>query len=118
MIRTFKGVHLVSLLVSLTFATFAFASVQDAGAWTRITIDNDRNDCLNGWISMDVRVDVDGESFSFDPSCSFSFSQSFSTRAGVSCRADAGMCSSFSPYHQFEVTCGTSREYVDISCPP
>ncbi|MAZ47489.1 MAG: hypothetical protein CME65_02935 [Halobacteriovoraceae bacterium] len=63
----------------------------------RIRIDHDRNDCQDGWITMDVTVIVGHQRFNFNPSCSFSFNKKFTTNAGVKCEAKAGMCSSFSP---------------------
>lgn len=82
-----------------------------------ISINNDKDDCKDSWISMDVTVEVDGESFSFDPSCEFSFNKDFKTKKGLSCKAQAGMCSSFSPRNRFEVSCDDgSQEGVQIEC--
>jgi hypothetical protein len=84
---------------------------------TQISIDNDEDDCKAARISMDVTVKVDGESFDFDPSCEFSFNKDFKTKSGLSCQAQAGMCSSFSPRNRFEVSCEDgSREGVVIEC--
>lgn len=83
-----------------------------------VSIETDWRDCLDGRISMDVDVRVDGEQFSFSPSCSFSFDNSFTTKKGRSCEVSAGMCSAFSPEKRFEVSCeGLSDEGVDIQCP-
>jgi hypothetical protein len=95
-----------------------FVSTAAEAQFTRITIRRDRYACATGGFSMFVQVDVDNEPFSFNPSCQFSFSQSFSTRAGVNCRIDGGMCSNFYPYKQIEVNCGSARDYVDLVCPP
>jgi len=93
-----------------------FASITYAGVY--IEIDNDEDDCIDGWISMDVTVRVDGEEFDFNPSCDFSFSDNFITNTGLNCEVDAGMCSGFSPDGRFEVECedGSSEE-IDIECP-
>lgn len=72
--------------------------------------------CLD-WMSMDIDVIVDGERFSFNPSCSFSFSRGFKTKKGVQCRVEAGMCSSFYPENAFEVRCdGGLRGEIGIPC--
>ena len=36
---------------------------------TSIEIDADKDDCTAGWISMDVKVTVDGEEFKFEVTC-------------------------------------------------
>jgi hypothetical protein len=83
-----------------------------------INIRTDKDDCVKSWISMDVDVTVDSESFSFDPSCRFSFDDSFKTKKGLKCDVRAGMCSVFSPKNQFEVSCDDgSSEKVIIDCP-
>lgn len=83
-----------------------------------INIDHDESDCVDGWISMDVRVTVDSESFDFNPSCNFSFDDDFVTSEGTECEISAGMCSSFFPLNKFEVSCeGHITESVDIECP-
>ncbi len=106
---------MMKIVVASMLLVFAVGST--ASAYPRIEIDHDANDCVDGWISMDVSVYVDGENFKFDPSCSFSFNQSFTTSAGIACEAAAGMCSSFSPYNAFEVKCDGGSESVTIACP-
>lgn len=89
-----------------------------APSWSDIEIETDEYDCIDGWISMDVTVTVDEETFDFSPSCSFSFSESFVTSKGTQCEIEAGMCSGFSPEKKLEVTCeDLSTEYVEILCP-
>lgn len=98
----------MALLISISVPAFASA----------IQINNDENDCVDGWISMDVTVEVGSESFRFDPSCSFSFDDQFTTSSGVECKVEAGMCSNFSPEKRFEVSCDDgSSSGVDIKCP-
>ena len=93
-----------------------FLAIQSQASTIQIT--NDENDCLDGWISMDVRVQVEDESFSFSPSCRFSFDEDFKTQSGQSCQIRAGMCSDFSPLHKIEVTCnGVSADPVEVKCP-
>ena len=89
-----------------------------AEAIGRVQIENDKSDCVNGWVSMDVTVRVDGETFKFTPSCKFSFNESFKTKEGRECRIDAGMCSSFSPTNKIEVVCKPgSQDSVTVDCP-
>ena len=84
----------------------------------KIKITPDTDDCINGWMSMDVVVSVDDEVFRFDPSCKFSFSKTFKTKNGFECKIDAGMCSSFSPKNRIEVACpNLSVISVPVKCP-
>ncbi len=88
-------------------------------ATANVTIENDEEDCLDGWLSMDVTVLVNGERFKFAPSCAFSFDKTFTTSSGETCIAEAGMCSPFTPQGQFKVHCETSgSETIGILCPP
>lgn len=106
-----KIIH--KLMISLSFfaASVAMASVA-------IQIDHDKDDCVDGRISMDVIVKVGDEKFNFDPSCGFSFGEDFKTKAGVKCEVKAGMCSGFSPEKRLEVSCEDgSSAGVDIKCP-
>lgn len=104
-----KLYHLM-MLVLLLSTTLAHST-------PRIRIDHDRNDCQDGWITMDVTVIVGYQRFNFDPSCSFSFNKKFTTNAGVKCEARAGMCSSFSPRQRFEVRCEDgANARVNIKC--
>ncbi len=82
-----------------------------------INIETDVNDCIDGWISMDVTVQVGLEKFKFSPSCNFSFNDSFKTASGTKCRISVGMCSNFSPRNQIEVRCdkGADRS-VPVKC--
>lgn len=96
-------------LMSL-FSTLSLAS--------GVVIDNDENDCVNGFISMDVVVRVDSESFRFNPSCRFSFDDTFKTSRGVKCKISAGMCTSFSPKEKIEVSCSDGgNDSVKVKCP-
>jgi len=84
-----------------------------------IDIDTEKNDCIEGEISMDVEVEVNGEDFKFKPSCSFTFSKTFETKSGIKCKVESGMCSSFSGRGKLEVDCeGHNDESVDILCTP
>lgn len=104
------------LSVLLALSASALPSTSQARA--RIDIDHDEDDCLDGWISMDVTVRVDGESFKFNPSCSFSFSKRFKTNSGLECKVEAGMCSGFFPENKIEVSCEDySSESVTVDCP-
>ena len=106
-----KKYHKLLVLLSLFVTSIAIASID-------IQIDHDEDDCVDGWVSMDVTVTVGDEEFDFDPSCSFSFDEDFETRAGVKCEVEAGMCSGFSPEERLEVSCEDgSSAYVDIECP-
>lgn len=106
------------LAVSATLLTAGLASHSIEAARARVRIENDRNDCVNGWLSMDVSVYVDNERFDFDPSCSFSFDKRFTTRDNLECRVSAGMCSSFSPHERIEVSCDDgSGDSVTVDCP-
>jgi len=97
---------LISLLMISSMASAA-----------NIKIDADEDDCIDGWISMDINVSVNGERFNFDPSCNFSFDDTIKTSSGMECRVEAGMCSSFSPQKRFEVTCDDgSSEEIPIKC--
>lgn len=99
----------------LILLTFVYLSVGNAR--TRLEVHNDKNDCLRGWISMDVEVRVDGLKFDFSPSCNFSFLREFKTVKGMKCRINAGMCSAFSPKNKFEVRCDDGAfESVKILC--
>lgn len=87
------------------------------GSGTKIQIEPDDKDCLEGKMSMDVAVKIDGEKFDLDPSCSFSFSRTLKTKSGKECEVRAGMCSSFSPENLFEVKCRDgAKASVPISC--
>lgn len=104
--------HLFLLFVAIT----AFGSTSFGRS--NIRIDSDKDKCVQGWISMDVNVTVNGEGFKFDPSCKFSFDQDFATSKGIKCRINAGMCSSFSPANKIEVECRDgSQESVTVACP-
>ncbi len=95
----------------LTSAQFLYAS-------SKIEIENDADDCLEGWLGMDFTIKVDDESFDFRASCDFSFDEEFTTKSGVKCEIEAGMCSGFSPEKRFEVECDDgSEEGIDILCP-
>ncbi len=84
-----------------------------------IEIDNDKDDCIDGWMSMDIEVTIDGEDFDFNPSCNFSFSEKNQTQTGKSCKIEAGMCSGFSPEEEFQIECDDGRvAEIDILCPP
>ncbi|MCB0367518.1 MAG: hypothetical protein H6624_12585 [Bdellovibrionaceae bacterium] len=102
----------------LIFSLVALLHVPVATGQMAIRIDHDENDCVDGWISMDVRVQVGFETFDFNPSCSFSFNDSFATEDGIQCEIAAGMCSAFSPYNRIEVSCEDgSSDGVDVKCP-
>jgi len=76
------------------------------------------NDCTAGWLSVDVAVIVNGERFSFSPSCDYAFTRRFRTHGGLECVVDAGMCSGFWSDNRFKVQCDDgSSESVAISCP-
>ena len=106
-----KKIHLILMVLSIFILSSALGTAT-------IEIDHDEDDCVNGWISMDVTVTVDGEDFDFNPSCSFSFDDNFTTEEGLECEVEAGMCSGFSPQESFEVSCSDgSEESVDIECP-
>ena len=94
--------------------TIAMASTTSAAS---ISIDTDEDDCVNGWISMDVTTTVDGETFSFNPSCNFSFDQTFTTSKGINCRIEAGMCSGFLPFNKIQVSCEGASESAPVKCP-
>lgn len=97
---------------------FMSITVIPTEAGTRIQIDNDKSDCVNGWVSMDVNVRIDDEIFKFTPSCKFSFNENFKTKDGVECKIDAGMCSAFSPRNKIEVSCaGGFQDFVLVDCP-
>lgn len=82
-----------------------------------ISIEPDWDDCVDGWLSMDITVTVGEESFDFNPSCSFSFSDSIQTEAGGLCEIESGMCSDWEPKESFEVTCEKGQEAsVTIPC--
>lgn len=99
----------ILVLGSLT-SQFAHAAIVD--------ISHDESDCRDGWASMDVVVSVDVERFRFEPSCNFSFSQSFQTSQGLTCQIEAGMCSSFSPQERIEVRCDDGgSDSVSVDCP-
>lgn len=97
------------ILIILLVPLFATASV---------SINADEEDCLQGHMSMDIEVEVNGEEFDLRPSCSFSYNDDIELGSGVTCEIQAGMCSSFSPERQLIVECsdGSDAE-VDISCP-
>jgi hypothetical protein len=98
------------LLLTVFFGQMAFAA--------NIDIDADADNCVNGHYSMDVDVTVDGEHFSFSPSCVFSYDDSIVTSTGLQCVVAAGMCSALSPKGRFEVSCSdTSDESIGIRCP-
>ena len=42
------------------------------GSPSRVTITEKKERCVEGRISTDIEVEVDGENFNFDPSCRFS----------------------------------------------
>lgn len=87
-------------------------------ASAQVEIDNDETDCLEGWLSMDVRVFVNGERFDFRPSCDFSFDTTFKTSQGEECVIEAGMCSGFGPEKTFDVRCERSGQFgILIYCP-
>lgn len=84
----------------------------------RVDIDHDEDDCAAGWMSMDVRISVDGEVFAFDPQCGFSFRDFFTTQKNIVCKVEAGMCTKVQPRHKLEVVCGDkSRAEIEIKCP-
>ncbi|MEM7645573.1 MAG: hypothetical protein AAF203_01575 [Pseudomonadota bacterium] len=102
----------------MRFIVVCFFGFLTIAGHASIQIENDESDCLDGWISMDVTIKVDGERFEFDPSCSFSFDENFKTKAGNRCEVEAGMCSSFSPQKKLQVKCSNgAREEIDIHCP-
>jgi len=73
--------------------------------------------CADGDMSMDVDVYIDGEKFSMNPSCAFSFDEDIETRKGVECEIEAGMCSPFSPKGRFVVECEDDRKAsIPILC--
>jgi len=99
-------------------ATFFLLSFFTLQSFASIEIDNDKSDCLDGWISMDVTITVDGEDFDFEPSCNSSFDDDFETKSGKKCEVEAGMCSGFSPENKLEVECDDgSDEEIEIYCP-
>lgn len=94
--------------------TYSFLAVSQAS----VSLSIDDSDCVNGWLSMDVSVSVDGEDFNFSPSCNFTFSDSFKTSTGVECKIESGMCSSFMGAEQIRVDCGSSGSASDdFECP-
>ncbi len=111
-----KGKLRVKSQSFLFTALLLYSNFSLAGASIRISTDED--DCLRGWLSMDVTVIVDSEKFIFDPSCNFSFDRSFKTKSGVACTIKAGMCSGFSPRNKIEVDCeGSLTQSVPVKCP-
>lgn len=105
--------HIVNALLFLIIAGTCVAYDP-----SEIVIVYDDEDCVSGWLSMDVAVNVDGEIFKFDPSCKFSFNETFKTKKGFYCKIDAGMCSSFSPKNRIEVNCSNLGEAaVFVKCP-
>jgi hypothetical protein len=82
-----------------------------------VSISRSNNDCISG-ISMSVSVTIEGETFRFNPSCGFSFNDSFTTKRKHKCKIDAGMCSGFSPANAIEVHCDDgARASTDVACP-
>lgn len=101
----------IAMILMLVFSLFSMGKA-------KIEIDNDSDDCVDGWISMDVDITVDDEDFDFNPSCDFSFSKSFETKSGIDCKVKAGMCSGFSPEKELHVDCSDgSHEEIEILCP-
>ena len=103
-------VHYVVFILLTLFIANAFA--------LNITIDNDKTACAEGLKTMDVKVKVDAEKFEFNPSCAFSFNQTFTTKDNVECEVHAGMCTVFVPSHKFVVECdhGNDNESIVIDC--
>jgi len=64
--------------------------------------------CYDDWVTLDSRLTVhtDGSdiSVSFNPSCGFLYSQSFSM-GQITCKVESGMCSSFGTKGKMTVTC-------------
>lgn len=82
-----------------------------------VLIEPDWESCVEGWNSMSMRVSIEGESFEFHPSCDWSFSERFETKAGGTCVAESGMCTDWDPENRFEVTCDNGQEaMVSIPC--
>lgn len=93
---------------------FLIVNLASAGS---VYINHDKDDCRNGWSSMDVRIQIDNENFTFNPSCNYSFNKSFKTKSGVTCQVNSGMCSSFSPRQQIYVSCNnSSRDTKTFEC--
>jgi|GEM_PF-4443230 len=95
------------------------SSLEHKGHFLDIDIKTNERDCVEGSLSMDVEVKVNGEDFDFAPSCEFTFSDSFKTKTGVMCKIESGMCSSFSGRGELEVDCeGHNDKSIDILCTP
>ena len=106
-----KNIFIALLIVSIS--GFCLADEKP-----KIHIAHDSDDCIRGWMSMDVVVKVDDEVFNFSPSCKFSFTKKFETKNGLECEVNAGMCSSFSPKNRIEATCkNLPVESVVVKCP-
>ncbi len=102
----------------LKYLAVLMIAITGLGFGSDIEIDIDRDDCLDGWISMDVEIEIDGEEFELSPSCSFSFDEEIKTKSGVTCEIEAGMCSAFSPQGKLEIECSDGRdEEIQIPCP-
>ncbi len=82
-----------------------------------VLIEPDWESCVDGWMSMSVKVTVEAESFEFHPNCDWQFSERFETKAGGSCQVESGMCTSWHPKNRFEVTCEKGqRGFATIPC--
>jgi hypothetical protein len=93
------------------------STVWAASAIARIDI-QPANDCTAGWLSVDVTVVVNGESFRFSPLCDNAFRGHFRTHEGLECLVKAGMCSGFWSENRFSVQCDDgSSGSVTIGCP-
>lgn len=104
--------------IVITFLLLSMIGACVADEKPEIEITPDVDDCVNGWVSMDVIVNIDDEVFHFDPSCKFSFNEDFKTKNGLECKINAGMCTSFSPKNQIEVIClNFNTVTVSVKCP-
>ncbi|MFH2202263.1 MAG: hypothetical protein ABIJ96_04035 [Elusimicrobiota bacterium] len=82
-----------------------------------VTFRTDWLACVDGWMSMDIQVDLDGEVFDFNPGCGHSFDEEFTTKKGRECEVKAGMCTTWSPERRFEIECSDGLEVgFDVPC--
>ena len=113
----YENISMTNILSPFALAFSLLVSIS-ASAVSDIRIESQQDDCVNGWVSMDVAVTVGAEKFDFSPSCSFNFQETFVTADGVECEITAGMCSGAKPKNRLEVVCGSfDSASVGIACP-
>lgn len=78
----------------------------------------DEDDCADGSLGAEIRVEIDGENQRFSPSCGFSLHERFESELGRACVLESRMCSGSESRAEVELRCDNAlSQTANLRCP-